>query len=205
MEKEIITIIEYLSKQGFTIEEGSASLEQLRYLAKLACRQNVKIIGEVGFNAGFSSYVFLKANPKAKVISFDIAEHKYIKTAKRFVDQQFPKRHALIKGDSKQTIPQFSKKHPDVRFDLVFIDGGHDYKTAESDIVNMKLLSTPQTLLVMDDLTPWLPWGRGPTHAWIKAIQKGIIIQKELIKDGRRINTIKPPGQRSWALGQYII
>ncbi len=55
----------------------------------------------------------------------------------------------------------------------------------------------------MDDLTPWLPWGKGPMQAWNEAVQQRTIVQEELYKDGQRVDAIEPPGERSWALGRY--
>ncbi len=204
MEKEIAEITTYLATRGLVATEGSASPDELRYLVNLVKSSNSQLIGETGFNAGFSSYAFLKTNPEIKVISFDLGEHKYVKAAKEFIDKKFPGRHTLIYGDSKETLPKFAKENPDIRFDLVFIDGGHDYETAKSDILNLKLLSTKKTAVVMDDLTPWLPWGKGPSKAWTEAIQGGVGTQEEILKDGKYyFDKRSLCGERAWALGRY--
>ncbi len=204
IKKEIKKIVGYLKKKGYVVTEGSTSPQELNYLIGLVRRYNVRFIGETGFNAGFSSYAFLGAKPNAKVISFDTGDHPYTKTAKAFVDRKFPGRHTLIYGDSKKTISQFKKKHPHAHFDLVFIDGGHDYVVAKSDITNFRLLCDKDSLIVIDDLTPWFNWGKGPTRAWKEALRKKFIVQKEMFKDGKRITKIKPPGTRAWALGHYL-
>jgi hypothetical protein len=59
--------------------------------------------------------------------------------------------------------------------------------------------------LVVDDITPWKPCGVGPTLAWLEALQEGLVIQKELIKEGREVATIEPPGNRSRVAGRYKI
>jgi len=87
---------------------------------------------------------------------------------------------------------------------VVFIDGGHDYEVAKADLANMKPLCTGKTAVIMDDLTPWRRWGRGPTRAWTEAIQDGVIRQEQSFQDGKPVDVIEPPGKRSWALGRYI-
>lgn len=183
--------------------EGSADATELAYLAKLAKDPRVKLIGEIGFNAGFSSYTFLAANPKAVVYSFDLGEYEYVLPAKQYIDKMFPGRHTLVIGDSLQTVPSFQRTHPQLKFDLIFVDGGHDYEVAKADLVNMRVFASQNTILVTDDLTPWKPWGEGPTRAWQEALSEGLVVQEELVRDGRVVSTIEPPGERSWVVGRY--
>jgi hypothetical protein len=184
--------------------EGSASSEELLYLAEVARRTNARIIGEIGFNAGFSAQAFLNASPSSQVISFDLVEHGYTRVAKKLVDAKFPGRHTLIKGDSTKTVPEFKLRNSNLTFDLVFIDGGHAYEVARADLQNMMSLSHSKTAVVIDDLTPWYRWGKGPTRAWCEAIRDGIIQQDELFNDGKSVDGIAPPGRRVWALGRYV-
>lgn len=193
-----------LKRKGYFPLEGSASIEQINCIIRIIKKNKILNICEVGFNAGFSSFAFLASNISVKVTSFDIGEHGYIKFAKKIIDSKFHGRHKLILGDSKKSIPKFCKKNPKIRFDLIFIDGGHDYKTAQSDLINMKKLSTKETIVIMDDITPWLNWGKGPSRAWLELIKKGVISQDKLYKDGKIVNKIKPQGSRSWAIGKYI-
>lgn len=184
--------------------EGSADAAEQAYLAKLAGDPKVKTIGEIGFNAGISSYIFLAANPNATVYSFDINEYGYVQSAKKYINEHFPGRHHLIIGDSLKTVPAFKKEHPTITFDLVFVDGSHDYAIAKADLANMRTYATKDTILVTDDLTPWKPWGEGPTKAWQELVSSGLVQQLELYRDGRKVKTIEPPGERSWVIGRYV-
>ena len=123
-----------LRLRGYKIEEGSSSPRELQYLYEVAKRSYIKRIAEIGFHLGFSSYAFLKANPKVSVTSFDIGSHSFIPAAKNIIDRKFPNRHTIIYGDSTKIIPDFAKMNPNIEFDLIFIDGGHDYETAKADI-----------------------------------------------------------------------
>ncbi|GAA1653849.1 class I SAM-dependent methyltransferase [Nocardia ninae] len=183
--------------------EGSADAAELAYLAGLAKGSDVRLIAEIGFNAGFSSYTFLEANPDVHVYSFDLGEHDYVHLAKDYIDGMFPGRHTLILGDSTQTVPEFCASGQVPRFDLVFIDGGHSYEVAKADLHNMKGLADSNTVLVFDDLVPWRFWGEGPTRVWQEALQDRYVDQTLLIKDGEITATIAPPGKRCWAVGRY--
>lgn len=184
--------------------EGSTSPEELLYLATTARNTGARVIGEIGFNAGFSAQTFLRAVPDARVVSFDLVEHGYTKVAKKMVDAKFPGRHTLIAGDSTKTVPEYAAANPELRFDVAFIDGGHDYQVAKADIVNMMSMCTEKTAVIIDDLTPWLKWGKGPTQAWNEGIEAGYIRQSEVFQDGRKVDVQQAPGKRVWALGNYV-
>ena len=184
--------------------EGSSSAEELLYLTHLARRINARSIAEIGFNAGCSSYALLRHVPDATVVSFDLGEHASVAVNKKLIDKKFPGRHTLITGDSRETVPAFADANPDLRFDLIFIDGGHQYEDARADIVNMRALSCKSTAVVMDDLVPWQSYGAGPTKAWEEAIADNFVRQEELFQNGKRVQRAEPPGFRAWALGRYV-
>jgi predicted O-methyltransferase YrrM len=185
--------------------DGTTSAEELSCLAGIARDPKVKIIGEIGFNSGFSSFAFLAASQGAHVYSFDLCRFQYSVQAKQHIDDLFPGRHTLISGDSVETVPRFEKENPRFSFDLIFIDGGHDYGTVKADLCNMKMLASEDSILIIDDLTPWKPWGKGPTRAWNEALQEGSVTQSLLFQDGIVVSAAEPLGPRSrvWAVGQY--
>jgi predicted O-methyltransferase YrrM len=193
-----------LRLRGYKIDEGGSSPQELQYLYETAKSPGVKSVAEIGFHLGFSSYAFLKAQNDISVVSFDIGTHSFISGAKKIIDRKFPGRHTLIRGDSTKTVPEFSMRNPNRKFDLIFIDGGHEYEIVKADICNMRLLARVGTIVIVDDLASWLPWGKGPARAWEEAIQVKEVVQDELYKDGQRVKTIEPPGRRAWALGRYL-
>lgn len=171
----------YLSSYGFNDYEGNCSQlrDQTNDLAQLAASPSIKNIMEIGFNAGHSTNLFLSANSDVKVTSFDIGQHDYVHAAKKYIDATFPDRHTLILGDSTVTVPQFvAQRTPeDVKFDLIFIDGGHEYEVAMADLKNCKALAHADTIVVVDD-TIFVPgweaqWTVGPTRAWLDMVQAG--------------------------------
>lgn len=196
-------IVTFLRSRGHVPYEGSSSPEQQDHLGRLVRQSKARLVGEIGFNAGFSSLAFLSASADVRVVSFDIGWHTVVDPAKEFVDTHYPGRHELVIGDSAWTVPEYRTQHPEASFDIVFIDGGHEYKEARRDISNMRAMSHPATIVVVDDLTPWFWWGEGPTQAWTEAISQGLIAPVEIVKDGQRVADIEPPGERSWGLGHY--
>jgi Methyltransferase domain len=126
-----------------------------------------------------------------------------VPVAKRLIDKKFPGRHTLVCGDSRDTVPAFAARNPGLRFDLVFIDGGHDYEVAKADLMNMRPLCTDTTVVIMDDLMPEWPFGEGPTRSWDEAIDEGLVSQDESCQAGR-FTPWKPGRFRRWARGRYV-
>lgn len=196
-----------IRRRGFTIREGSASMEELAYLLTTAEQNGSQSVGEIGFHTGRSALAFLHAHPGISVTSFDIGKHPFIQVTKEVIDRKFPGRHTLILGDSRQAVPQFASENPETTFDTIFIDGGHSFTEAWSDIVNFKSLAHSQTDVIMDDLVdcPTKPWGKGPRRAWAKAINEGLITEEELYEDGRKVERIGYcSAGRAWARGRYV-
>jgi SAM-dependent methyltransferase len=160
-------------------------------------------IAEIGFNIGFSSIAFLESSPQAKVTSFEINTEASVESAKEFIDSRYPDRHHLIYGDSTHTIPAFQVPPSSDGFDLVFIDGGHDYSCVKADIANARRLAKPGATIVVDDLTPWFKWGIGPTTAWDEAVRDDIVTPLEYMSDALAVSRVQGPAERVWAVGQY--
>ena len=189
-------------------DEGHLLKTQAQFIERLMHRHRwVGNVAEIGFNAGHSSYLFLAARPDVRVVAFDIGDHDYIDLAKEIIDRVFPGRHELIKGDSRQTVPAFTSEHPDCRFDLIFIDGGHKYEVAMADLENCQGLSTPRSLVLMDDLQPSRDYGVGPVKAWHEAQANGLVKEELLVEDGFPLIDLTvddvAPESFVWGIGKY--
>jgi predicted O-methyltransferase YrrM len=106
---------------------------------------------EIGFNAGHSAEIFLQNNKDLILTSFDLGIHNYVNTAKEYIDITYPNRHTLILGDSTKTIPIYLENNKDTKFDIIFIDGGHEYEIAKADMENCFHLAHKDTIIVLDD------------------------------------------------------
>lgn len=165
-----------LNKIGH-LRHNPNQIDQPYHLTKIVKDFNAKNIMEIGFNAGHSADLFLSMNKNVKLTSFDLGEIESVLHGKSFIDFKYPFRHNLIIGDSKTTVPNFSK-NTNLKFDLIFIDGSHEFLDAITDIVNCKALAHKSTVLVLDDTRyspPLQSWTVGPTKAWECCIEKGYI------------------------------
>ena len=172
-----------MSENGYHVTEGnSGSLaEELIDFQTLVRDPSVKTVMEIGFNAGNSASTFLQANPNIKLVSFDIGAHDYLHGGKKFIDMTYPGRHTLILGDSTQTVPKYISENPGVTFDVIFIDGGHDYATAKADLINCLGLAHKNSTVLFDDVlfvTNGFPgYAVGPTVLWVESLISKYVIQ----------------------------
>jgi hypothetical protein len=194
------TVLQYTGLEGHTERSQARFVERL-----MQRRTGITEVAEIGFNAGHSTYLFLASRPNVRVVSFDLGEHDYVDFMKELIDTLFPGRHELVKGDSRQTLPAYADAHPERRFDLVFVDGGHDYEVAVADLANGARLGD-RPLVMMDDMVP-TSWGVGPVRAWSEAVERGEVEQLALMEDGFPLVEMGPdavrPGVPAWALGRY--
>lgn len=187
---------------GYGLYDGMASLSQVRYLMELARGVGATRIAETGFNIGFSSIAFLESSPSVQVVSFELQPEECVGVAKRFVDARYPGRHKLIVGDSAKTLAEYTEGEGS--FDLILVDGCHDYETVVADIHNGHRLARVGAIVVVDDLTPWFPWGAGPMRAWSEAVHDGLVKPLEFVCDGVPAAEIEGPADRVWAVGSFL-
>ena len=133
------------SPEGKTADFIYSYLDLHKYVKKL----KPKNILEVGFNAGHSACCFLNAYPETSMVSFDICRHGCEHTALNVLKKFF--NITLIEGDSTVTIPEW-KKNNDVKFDFIFIDGGHTYDVCCQDLKNTIPLLSDNGVMIVDDI-----------------------------------------------------
>jgi predicted O-methyltransferase YrrM len=169
----------YLARKGFHSFEGNTGLcaPKCELLAMFAKESTTAL--EIGFNAGHSADTMLRANKNLSLVSFDLGCHAYVQPAADYIQFLHPGRHALFIGDSTQTLPLYIEANPDKKFDLLFIDGGHDYEVAKADMENCLKLAHSDSIIIMDD-TIYVPmwekdYSKGPTKVWQEFAATGTI------------------------------
>jgi predicted O-methyltransferase YrrM len=190
-------ITQFLNSRGFYIFEGYSQevKQQVQDLINLTNKPNINVM-EIGFNAGHSAEVFLNNNKNLNLISFDLGEHNYVKTAKEYIDINYPNRHKLILGDSRITVPKYFNDNKEVKFDIIFIDGGHSYEIAKADVENCINLANKDSIIIVDDIyTPDWRFNDAVRKVWDEYLS-----QNKLIELNRKDYE---PG-RGMAWGKYI-
>ena len=161
----------YQNQSNFILHEDNK--ENLRMnLFNLAKEKNNII--EVGFNAGHSAAIYFLANPKVKLLAFDILYHSYTERCFNYLDQYFDIK--LVKGDSTLTLKKYKSSH---KFDIIHIDGGHDTKVLYKDIINCRRFSHKNSLLIVDDA-----YSNGIKNLIEKLIMIGCLREINYLKNG---------------------
>lgn len=197
-----MTLGEYLNKLNIYELEGYSQEvpEQVHRLAMLIFEKKPAHMMEIGFNAGHSAEVMLTVQPTAHMVSFDLGIHSYTQWGKTYIDQKFPFHHILCLGDSRHSVPEFHQMYPSVRFDVIFIDGGHHYEQAKQDLMNCRAFAHDDTLVIVDDTVYGYEnpaeYTVGPTKAWLEGCQNGIITEL-----GRDVYS----ADRGMSWGKYIL
>ena len=143
--KEIVDLIFFLKKH------------EKQYSFKL------KNFLEIGFAAGVNNTFLNKLFNFKKIVAVDYVQPAGINTNTFFANLRF-KNLIFICGDStsKETINNVKVNG---KFDLIFIDGGHDYKTIKQDFENYSNLTTSKGVIAIHDIfsdtCPGVPkyWG----------------------------------------------
>jgi predicted O-methyltransferase YrrM len=192
-----LSLDQYLTSLGITQEQNAGHMNispiydaKAQYYVELfKAHPSVKRIAEIGFCLGHSSDVYLSSRPDISLVSFDMIYYWYNDAGRHYIDSKYPGRFLLFKGDSLRTVPEFIRNNPGVNFDLIIIDGGHEYRVALQDIINMERLARPDTILIMDD-TAFEPVNR----AWNECIKNGLVEELERRTDSGF----------GWTRGRYL-
>jgi len=154
-------------------DNDEVAVQQQQYI-QWAQTTGAKKYCETGFNAGHSALVWLSESD-AQVYEFDLGSHAYGASAESFLQEQFPNRLNVTWGDSTETIPEFSRAHPDIKCDVVVVDGGHSNVVAKADLMNFAKMAAPGHLLVIDDTPCDGGACPGPREEWKALLDEGCV------------------------------
>ena len=110
-----------------------------------------------------------------------------------YLNRTFPGRHHITFGDSTKTVSRFAAIHPEVKCDVILVDGGQSHSVAIGDLRNFrKLANVERNVLVLDDINL-----QPVTTAWIEAEAAGLTVQRFSCTDQSR-------RKRSYVVGYYV-
>lgn len=167
-----------LKNHYLDVGEGGCGKEKRQFYSEF----KNKHVGEIGFNCGFSACAFLSVG--CIVQSFDLAVHPYVDEAYKILKDKFGERIKLKKADSIAAVPNYKGE----KFDLILIDGGHDFKTCYYDILHMREHAKKNTILLIDDFGGDLKHEREVTGAVLTLKYLNII---QIKKDHRNIKVVE--------------
>jgi len=164
--------------------------KQNEYYIDVKNKNEVKQVCEVGFNAGHSAVNFLLGYPQADLLVFDLGELPWFSACSSFVQEVFGKRFQMVQGDSVAALPAFAQRNPDIKCDIVSIDGGHAGEIPELDLKNvLQYYVTKDTVILMDDET--MP---DIKRAIQTALSDGVVRKVECIDDNKFVGDYR----KSW-------
>jgi predicted O-methyltransferase YrrM len=157
---------------AFNIEQKPEEFKGL--LDLLASSDNRKYALEIGSNYGGTSFGL--CHIYENVISLDIKHHPNFDK----IRERFPSYNYII-SDSTSNDTVNLIKSLDIKFDLIFIDGGHAYEVSYSDLINCKQLAHKDTIVIMDDVTNAANevYNKGPSQAWKDCIAQNIVLEED--------------------------
>lgn len=199
-EAQLYQHLDVIAQQNGGVKEGHSNQipELVGTMNAMAADPQIKTICETGFNSGHGTLRWLLySDPQAVVYTFDLGQHPYSRPAATWLQETFPGRLYVTWGDSTQTLPAFHKQHPQVKCNLVFVDGGHSNAVAVADLQNFMHMADPaHNVILMDDVYCTAPWCEGPSAAWAEVRQNGTVLETR--------NSTVQDGTRGYALGHYV-
>ena len=121
---------------------------------------------EIGVRRGRSSAVIAATAPECDIYGFDLWLEGYggqDNPGPDFVQGELARAGhrgevSLVSGDSRRTVPEFLRAHPDLYFDIINVDGDHSVGGAARDLANVLPRLKIGGVIVFDDIVtaPWL-------------------------------------------------
>lgn len=154
----------YRSKEGYTFQIRKLFEDMIDICVNANIKSSGKIL-EIGFLYGSSTLMFL-TNTDASVLSIDNYYDDTVEFARNYISNLYPDRFKLIHGNSYDIIPSLKDL-----YDLIFIDGNHDYETVLSDVMQCKKHVHKDTIIIMNDVITderdgMMCWNAGPTNVY---------------------------------------
>jgi len=182
--KSLNEFFNFLNIYWYGGNEGhTQQIQEETQLLKDKSKNPISIL-EIGFNGGHSSETFLNSNNKNIVESVDIGYHHYVNFGNYYLKNKYKTRFRLLVGKSSIVLKELIRKKK--MYDLIFIDGSHEYTDVIIDLTLSQELSNKKTLIILDDvyLNKQLDASEnfdshniGPTKAWKEFIDNNLIIQ----------------------------
>lgn len=147
-----------LAEERFGAHWRSADILTVLWAATTLLRPSSYL--EIGVLRGRSSSVVGATRPECAIYGFDLWISDYYAAPNEGADFARKELRAaghtgsveLVSGDSRETVPAFLRRHPDLYFDLITVDGDHSLTGAAIDLANVLPRLKVGGIVVFDDI-----------------------------------------------------
>jgi len=182
------------SKDNYFIEGFSTDAQRGQFVELMKLYPHITDVLEIGLNGGHSAECFLNQSPNVKrLVSIDINWHPYTKHAVQYLMSKYQERFMFISGDSIVKIPELGKLNAELKFDLILIDGNHNYNYCLLDILNSRSLARSKAIILIDD------YDSPSVQQVVHKCQ-----EMKIIEVHRVWNSQDAHGYRSWVEARYL-
>ena len=159
-------------------KEGTTSTCQLKWFYDYVRDSNFNNCLEIGYHMGHSCNIVLEVsknyNKETTMTSLDFFNHPYSNKCLKFTKDRYGDKFNYMIGDSKDTLDSLIKDSK--IYDLIFIDGCHEYSGVKSDLDRCLKLCHEDTVIIMDDLVPFKIWGKDVVKVWNEYIENNKLL-----------------------------
>ena len=155
--------------EQFDISTSSDSDNLKDSLSSIKQKHSSKKIMQVGLDSVSVIKSILGSDEDSIVVTFDSCENDIVVAKKVELDKDFSGRHALVAGNTNNTILEFAQNNNNFKFDLIFIDKVDTEIEVISALVSCKSMSHDKTVVCIDGSIDYM------NTAWIKCVKQGYI------------------------------
>ena len=130
------------------IDRGQTSLPLIHNLANITGGEFFYVGIDIKPNGTFLNQVLQMRGPRAVFIESDTRSELH-SSFDAMEEKKFPGNTVIIWGNSLEVLPFFKERK--MKFDLVLIDGDHNYDTVSQELSFLKDITHPACMVVCDD------------------------------------------------------
>lgn len=139
----------WLANEAIDSHHALHNRGELAVLLSVLDQAPAHLILEIGTWGGGAVWAFSHVSGVRKIITVDTNPQQW--APRELADVPCETRQILGDSTAPETIAKVEAELSGLRPDVVFIDGGHDYKTARADFENYGKLGRPGGLVIMHD------------------------------------------------------